>query len=232
MNEKEQIKQDLEKIKEIKQQKKDLIRIKKETKSLINQKLKQIRQTNDINKKEKLQKEIKEILIKYNKNIYVNDSDILKLDFQKITDQNRELQVNLNYVGFVYYFWSASTMNFKIIGLYTLEPIFELMNTKEMYYLDKPTMITNDIPIYWIQKGIPFTIEVRIKEQLLTLNEEIFKNGYNADLIRAMVKSHHWINVYGKEKWSMKFISFILTIMLCEGLIIYIILQNVFSGSG
>lgn len=192
--------------------------------------LKEINRTSDDKIKEKLQQKIKEILISYSQNVYVDNSEILKVETQSIADQNIELQKNLTYVGFVYYFWSASTMNFKIIGLYNLHPIFELLNTKEMYYLDKPTMITNDFPIYWIQKGIPFTIETRIRTQLLELNEEIFKKGYNADLIRAMSKSSHFLNVYGKEKWTVRFISFILVIIMCCCLIEYIILQNYWSN--
>lgn len=212
-----------------KESKLDVELLQKQVKREIEPILKEINRTSDKLKKEKLQQQIKEILISYNQNIYVDNSDILRLETQTISDQNQELQKNLTYVGFVYYFWSASTMNFKIIGLYNLNPIFELLNTKEMYYLDKPTMITNDTPIYWIQKGIPFTIETRIRKQLLELNEEIFKHGYNADLIRAMSKSSHFINVYGKEKWTVKFISFILVIILCCGLIEYIILQNIWS---
>ena len=207
----------------------DLESLQNQAKKEIEPILKEINRTSDDSIKEKLQQKIKEILISYSQNVYVDNSKILKVETQSIADQNIELQKNLTYVGFVYYFWSASTMNFKIIGLYNLHPIFELLNTKEMYYLDKPTMITNDLPIYWIQKGIPFTIETRIRKQLLELNEEIFKNGYNADLIRAMSKSSHFLNVYGKEKWTVKFISFILVIILSCCLMEYIILQNVWS---
>lgn len=176
--------------------------------------------------KDKIENEIKAILEIYNKSLESYQNPIQKYETLTIYDQNKDLMKD-DYVGFVYYFWSASTMNFKIIGLKNFYPIFDLINTQEKYYLDKPTMITNDIPIYWIQKGIPFTIETRIKKQLLELNQEVFENGYNADLISAMSKSSHWINVYGKEKWTFKFISFLLTIILCVCLIEYIVLSNI-----
>lgn len=149
---------------------------------------------------------------------------------QDISSQNTLLDTSENYVGFVYFFWSAETMNFKIIGLHSINPIFELVNVKQSFYLIKPAMITNDCPIYFCFDKIPFSISFNIIDDMIELSNYCLLENITSDLFYAMEKNKNYIRVYGFNKIPTRIYIWFLLILSVFGMFEYILLQSIFSG--
>jgi hypothetical protein len=154
-----------------------------------------------------------------NTNIIAND----------ISAQDKLLNTSENYIGFVYFFWSVDTMNFKIIGLHSINPLFEFVNVKQTFYLIKPAMITNDKPIYFCFDKIPYSIYFNIKDDMITLSKEFIENGTTSDIFYYMEKNKNYIRVYGFNKIPMRIWIMVLLIigfiMMLEFLVLSTILR-------
>lgn len=180
---------------------------------------------NDEKKKQELQLKIKKLLSEIpNKNINMN-TNIEALD---INAQNNLLDISENYIAYVYFFWSPETMNFKIIGLHSINPLFEFANIKQTFYLIKPAMITNDTPIYFCFDKIPYSISFDIKDDLVKLTNLFIQEGTTSDIFYYMEKNKTFIRVYGFNKIPLRiWIEFLLIIgFIC--MLEYIILFNYF----
>lgn len=178
----------------------------------------------DFKEKEIVKQKIRELLLIYNEKNLKNAYDILNIkSIDDIYDQDRSIRTTKDYKAFVYYFWNPENMNFRIIGLHEVNPLFEIMDTKELYFLDKPTMSTLGKPIYWITKGIPFSREIHHIEQEESDLHEFCMKGYNAAELRAMVDSAQFIRIYGKQRLPFRLIITILAFMIIEALLCHII---------
>lgn len=179
---------------------------------------------NDNNKKQEIQDKIKKLLLENlnNKNLTMN-TNLKSLD---INAQNDLLDNSENYIAYVYYFWSPETMNFKIIGLHSINALFEFANIKQTFYLIKPAMITNDCPIYFCFDKVPYSISFDIKDDLIKLTTLFLEKGTTSDIFYFMEKNKTFIRVYGFNKLPLSiWIEFILFLGFCL-MLEYIIIMS------
>lgn len=180
---------------------------------------------NDDSKKQELQDRIKKMLYANldNKNLTMN-TNVNALD---VSAQDNLLDTSENYIGYVYFFWSAETMNFKIIGLHSINPLFEFVNVKQTFYLIKPAMITNDTPIYFCFDKIPYSISFEIKDDMVKLTNYFIMESETSDIFYYMEKNKTFIRVYGFNKIPLRiWIEFILVIaFIC--MLEYVIMTNI-----
>jgi len=183
---------------------------------------------NDDSTKEKIQEQIKQLLYNNldNSDLTMN-TNIKALDVNK---QDRLLDDSENYIAFVYFFWSSETMNFKIIGLHSINPLFEFVNVKQTFYLMKPAMITNDTPIYFCFDKIPYSISFEIKDDMIKLTDHFIMEGTTSDIFYFMEKNKTFIRVYGFNKIPLRIWIEFLLFLGFFGMLEYVILWNYFLG--
>jgi len=181
---------------------------------------------NNDSKKQEIQQKIKDLLYENldNDNLQMN-TNINALD---VSAQDNLLNTSENYLAYVYFFWSPETMNFKIIGLHSINPLFEFVNVKQTFYLIKPAMITNDTPIYFCFDKIPYSVSFVIKDDLIKLTDYFIENGTTSDIFYYMEKNKTFIRVYGFNKIPLRiWIEFLLAmgfLLMLE----YIVLFNIY----
>lgn len=176
----------------------------------------------------KYYKEKIRLLLKvYNEKNLKNAFDILNIhSIDDIFSQDKSLTRTIkDYKGFVYYFWNSENMNFVIIGLTQVLPLFEVIETQELFFLDKPTMSTKGLPIFWLNKGCPLSQTIKLSTNYKEMSENFTALGYNTAQINAMVKAPLFIRIFGLQKIPLKtwllicvlFISFeVITILFCH----------------
>lgn len=192
----------------------------------------------DIQKATKVKdvKDIKEkignLLTVHNNSEFKNAYSILRSQNELgITDLEGGMYKESSYIGYVFFFWNIKHMNFRIIGLTEITPLFELKETNELYYLHIPTMSNKGIPIFWLTKGISLSIELEVSEQMDSVINDFRIKGYSPDVIRAMLDSPQFIRIYGKQRISARFIVMVILIMIIEGFAIYTVMSQ-FIGRG
>lgn len=178
--------------------------------------------------KEKLQNDIKKLLSDNSKsNAFTMNTNIESND---INAQDLLIDTSENYLGFVYFFWSAETMNFKIIGLHSINPLFEFTNVKQTFYLIKPAMITCDKPIYFCFDKIPYSINFNIKDDMISLTNMFIEKGQTSDIFYFMEKNKTFIRVYGFNKLPLRVYLQILLIIGFLQMLQYLITITIFGA--
>lgn len=177
------------------------------------------------------QKELKEkirILLKvYNEKNLKNAYDILNIEsLDDIYSQDKGLRFTKDYKAFVYYFWSLETMAFRIIGINQIYPLFEILETQELFFLDKPTMTTLGKPVFWLVKGCPLSQQIVKTKDANEMSNNFTLMGYNSSQIKAMVRSPIFIRIFGLQKLSFKTITLIILLNIINTLICYIVFSS------
>lgn len=185
----------------------------------------------DIEKDIELYKDYKEkirLLLKiYNEKNLKNAFDILNIKtIDDIFSQDKSLKRNIvDYKAFVYYFWDVESNNFSIIGLRHIYPLFEILETQEMFFLDNPTLTTSGLPIFWLVKGVPLAQKIVKNKDYIEMDKLFTLKGYNASQIDVMVKAPLFIRIFGLNKIPMKtwfliiFINILIiaiTVLICH----------------
>ncbi len=165
--------------------------------------------------------------------------EILSERTSKHSEISKNVKRQLKYIGFVYYIWNPENLNIKVIPLMFAYPILDIVNLKEFYYLQRPSLFIEGKPIWVIIRGIPVSVELSIKEvsmknnQYISLDNMIRKielKGYTPAEIRAKLESMFATYLFGKPHWQLKdYLMFILILIIC-GLIEYLILSGIFLG--
>jgi hypothetical protein len=175
--------------------------------------------------KEKIQDEIKQLLKDDSKDkVFTMNTNVESND---VNAQDLLVDTSENYLGFVYFFWSADTMNFKIIGLHSINPLFEFTNVKQTFYLIKPAMITCDKPIYFVFDKIPYSIDFNIKDDMIVLTNEFIKNGQTSDIFYFMEKNKTFIRVYGFNKIPFRIYIMIILVIGFICMLEYLIIMTI-----
>jgi hypothetical protein len=176
--------------------------------------------------KQEYQKKISDILTKdiESENIPM----VNNIEGNDVNAQEHLLDTSENYIGYVYFFWSAESMNFKIIGLRTINPLFEFANVKQTFYLIKAGMITNDKPIYFCFDKFPYSISFDIKDDMLILSEKFIREGLTSDIFYYMEKNKNYIRIYGFNKIPFRVWITILAFFLFALMLEYVIIFSFF----
>jgi hypothetical protein len=175
--------------------------------------------------KEKIQDEIKQLLKDDSKNkVFTMNTNVESND---VNAQDLLVDTSENYLGFIYFFWSADTMNFKIIGLHSINPLFEFTNVKQTFYLIKPAMITCDKPIYFVFDKIPYSIDFNIKDDMIILTNEFIQKGQTSDIFYFMEKNKTFIRVYGFYKLPLSIYIMILLVIGFICMLEYLIIMTI-----
>ena len=151
------------------------------------------------------------------------------MDYQELSDINKSLLKDENYIAFAFYFWNLDQMNFRIIGLTEVIPLLEIVDTREIFYLDIPTLSSNGIPIFWLVRGIPISMTITYNKATKDMFEQFALNGMKPDVIRAMFDSSQFIKIFGKEKIPIRFIIIVALLMIIEFFVIYSIFTNMWN---
>lgn len=182
--------------------------------------------------KKRVLNKIDNLLTSYNNTLFSNAYGSLKGQKELgIPDIEGGMYKEGSYIAYIFFFWNIKHMNFRIIGLTEITPLFELRETREMYYLHIPTMSNKGIPIFWLTKGVSLSIELDISNQMDSLITEFKVKGYSPDVIRAMLDSPQFIRIYGKQTISAKFVIMVILLMIIEGFVLYTIFNVIFRGA-
>lgn len=164
--------------------------------------------------------------------------EVLSERTAKHSEISKSVKRQLNYIGFVYYIWNPDNLNIKVIPLIYAFPILDIVNLKEFYYLQKPTMFIDGKPIWFVIRGIPISIEFKLKnvsykdgqtESLNNFLREIEIKGYKPEEIKAKLQSMYAVYLFGKKHLSIKDYLFFILIIIVIGLIEYLIISSMYS---
>lgn len=177
-------------------------------------------------------------------NNYPLTHEVLSERTAKHSEISKNVKRQLKYIGFVYYVWNPENLNVKVIPLLFAYPILDIVNLKEFYYLQRPSIFIEGIPIWIIIRGIPVSVELNIRNVKLTDDNgnriskkvddfirEIEVKGYSPDEIRAKLESMFATYLFGKPTWTLRdYLMFALILIVC-GLIEYLIISSIFIGA-
>lgn len=179
-----------------------------------------------------IKRKISELLKIYNERNIKNAYDILNIEsLDDIYDQDKGLRFVKDYKAFVYYFWNPENMNYRIIGLRNVNPLFEIIETKELFFLDKPTMSTLGKPVFWLIKGVPLSQKISFSKDYNTMSTQFTVQGYNASQIYAMVKSPLFMSIFGKHQIPLKTYLLFICMEIITILICYIFFSTIFMST-
>jgi hypothetical protein len=123
-------------------------------------------------------------------------------------------------------------MNFKIIGLHSINALFEFVNVKQTFYLIKPAMITNDKPIYFCVDKIPYSLSFEIKDDMVKLTNNFITDGTTSDIFYFMEKNKNYIRIYGFNKIPLRIWLMFICIGITTHTIHYLVQFSIFIGVG
>lgn len=190
----------------------------------------QITKTDNIKEQNEFKEKIRIIIRIYNEKNLKNAFEILNITkLDDIYEQDKDLKAIKDYKAFVYYFWNPKQMNFRTIGLTEIYPLFEIIETQELFFLDKPTLNTSGLPIFWINKGNPLSQEIEFTQDYENMANKFTAKGLNSSQIDAMTKTPIFLRIFGIQKWTFRTFAFVLMLLLIEGLIMYIIFSSIFG---
>jgi len=182
----------------------------------------------DLSKKSTNKKEL-EYLVNYLESNYSLSHEVLSEHTSKHSDISKNVKRQLKYIGFVYYIWNIKNLNIKVIPLIYAYPVLDIVNLKEIYYLDKPSLFIDGIPIWTVIRNNPLSFEMDL----------VSKDGYFSDMtihkytsqeIRAKLKSGHSTYIFGKPSLTLReYIIFILILGIGQ-LLQYVILFTIFTS--
>jgi len=179
---------------------------------------------NDLKSREKTKQEISTLLQIYNEKLALKtdiDKYLKNKKKQDFRDINKALDKSENYLAIVFFFWSIDTMNFRIIGLTEIIPLLEIIDTRELYYLDVPTLSAYGIPVYIVIKGITCSVNMDFKYNLENSVAEFKAKGISPDVMRAMTDSVQFLKIYGKQRITTQFIVIVVLLMIIEFFIVF-----------
>lgn len=180
---------------------------------------------NDFEIREKKIKEIGILLEAYNRQYRTKITDVLRQEFLQLSDLNRALLNDKNYIAFAFYFWNIDDMNFKIIGLTEVIPLLEVIETREIFYLDIPTMSTNGQPIFFLIRGFPISTKIKFDQKSKDMFEQFQIQEIKPDVLRALIDSEQFIGMFGKHKIPPRFILIVALVMILEFFVIFTIMK-------
>lgn len=159
------------------------------------------------------------------------ESEILSSKTSEISDLSKDVKKYMNrqlgYLGFIFYVWNPKNLNIKIIPLTQINPIVDLSNVKEFYFLYRPAMFIDGKPIFLLIRGIPLSFELNILKNTENIFKEIQLSGFTSSETRALLKSGFTTYLFGKPMITLNqllFLTFLITtLMLAE----YIILRTI-----
>lgn len=157
-------------------------------------------------------------------------SEILSDKTSEISDLSKDVKRQLGYIGFVFYVWNPNNLNIKIIPLTNVNPVLDITNTKEFYYLYRPALFIDGKPIFLIIRGIPISFELKLIKDNSNLIQSIELAGYTPQEIRAKLKSGHSTYIFGKPNLSLSQLLWIIFLMVSICLIEYIVISSIFLG--
>lgn len=172
-----------------------------------------------IENKTVIQEQIRILLKTYNSEFITDFMTLLNIDSLELRDISDQLAKSIRYKGIVFYFFNFNHLEFKIIGLTEVKPLFELVNTQELYFLDVPTLTNKGIPIFWIIRGIPISITLEINESISSIIKAFRVAGYNPAEIEALTDSELFIKMLGRHSVPIRFIVIVILVMVIEFLI-------------
>ena len=160
------------------------------------------------------------------------ESEILSSNTSEIADLSKDVKKYMNrqlgYLGFVFYVWNPKNLNIKIIPLTKINPILDLTNVKEFYFLYRPAMFIDGKPVFLVIRGIPLSFELKLLKDDSNMVKQIELDGYSASEVRALLRSGFTTYLFGKPNMSLTqmlyFIFLVISIMLVE----YIVLSTIF----
>lgn len=119
--------------------------------------------------------------------------------------------------AYVHYVYDREKWESKLYPISKIKPIIEFKEYKEIYKLDSVAYYLNGKPVFLLLRGIPFSLEMKETEQILTLK------GYSASEIEAKINSIYTNHVFRKGSLQFKDYLVLLLTNIITGLAIYII---------
>ena len=169
------------------------------------------------------------------------ESEILSTKTSEIADLSKDVKKymkrQLDYVAFVFYIWNPKNLNIKIIPLYRINPILDLVNLKEFYFLYRPAMFIDGKPIFLIIRNIPLSFELNLlskKEKdkngnQIDIVKNIELNGYDSSEVRALLKSGFTKYLFGKPSFSYTQVLYLVFMIITICLIEYIVISTIYG---
>lgn len=142
------------------------------------------------------------------------------------TDVKRQ---STGYVGFIFYVWNPNNLNIKIIPLREINPVLDIVNLKEMYFLYRPALFIDGNPVFLLIRGIPISFELKLIKNDNVI-KEIELDGYTASEVRAKLRSGYTTYIFGKPSLSLQQLLFIIFLIISLLLLEYIIISTIFRS--
>lgn len=162
------------------------------------------------------------------------ESEILSSHTSEVADLSKDVKKYMNrqlgYLGFVFYVWNPKNLNIKIIPLTKINPILDLVNVKEFYFLYRPAMFIDGKPIFLIIRGIPFSFELQLLKDDSNLVKQIELKGYSSSEIRALLRSGYTTYLFGRPSLSLAQLLYLVFLIITICLVEYIILGAIWLG--
>ena len=160
------------------------------------------------------------------------ESEILSSKTSEISDLSKDVKKYMNrqigYLGFIFYVWNPKNLNIKIIPLLQINPILDLSNVKEFYFLYRPAMFIDGKPIFLLIRGIPLSFELNIIKDTNNMLSQIQLAGFTAQETRALLKSGFTTYLFGKPMLTLNQLLFLVFLFITCQLIQYIVLTSIF----
>lgn len=136
----------------------------------------------------------------------------------KIKHKTKE---SIAFMGYVLYFWNTDKLQAKLHPLPEIPPTIRIKSTGEKFELGKPAFFIDGKPLFVLLRGIPFSIEIEIKNSKYKIKNEngekipiIENKGYSANEIDAKLNSIYVNRIFrAKSLTTTHIIIFILSLL-------------------
>lgn len=148
-----------------------------------------------------------------------NTKSILQKGKEKIEDLT-------NVVAYIFYYYDKQHLQYERKVLRRVIPSTITLNkTNESFLLTKPAMYEHNLPVFILERGIPYSRTLEFPEN--QEEEEILRvKGNRPAEIESLIKSHHTIRFLNQRAVQFKEYLIMILFALVVGLIVYAFCVN------
>lgn len=129
--------------------------------------------------------------------------------------------------GILFYIWNPKIMTADMKDLPYIEPTLRLRSTSETFALREPSMVIKGKPVWFVVRGIPYSLELRyIAPEIIDLELNIEGSEARLELVHppsheidAIISSIHTERVFRQHKLLPYQIYSIVLVIICSNVI-------------